>query len=101
MIGPLDEDSLANASREEIHGSLFEALVSQQMNMALMFLGEVTHPETGDKYRDPESAKMYIDQLEMLQAKTRGNLTPAEEKILHDCLKLVRRAFTHVLNAGN
>lgn len=99
MNEPLDENALQNATREEIHGRLFEALVTQQANMALMFLGEVAHPETGDKYYEPESAKMYIDQLEMLQTKTRGNLSPAEDQLLRDSLKLVRRAFVHVLDA--
>lgn len=96
---PLDEDALKNATRGEIHGRLFEALVTQQASMALMFLGEVPHPETGDKVFEPESAKLYIDQLEMLQAKTRGNLAPAEEKLLLDSLKLVRRALVHVLDS--
>ncbi len=30
--------------------------------------------------QDFEAAKMFIDQLEMLEAKTKGNLTPEEEK---------------------
>lgn len=95
----INESELENAGREEIHGRLFESLIAQQSSMALMFLGEMPHPETGESMMDPESAKLYIDQLEMLQARTRGNLSPAEDKMLKESLKLVRRAFVHVLDA--
>jgi hypothetical protein len=40
-----------------------------------------------------EAAKMLIDQLEMIQEKTRGNLSTQEGAILEDALKNVRLAF--------
>jgi hypothetical protein len=40
-----------------------------------------------------EAAKMLIDQLEMIQEKTRGNLLTQEASILEDALKNVRLAF--------
>jgi hypothetical protein len=40
-----------------------------------------------------EAGKMLIDQLEMVQEKTRGNLSTQETKILEDALKNVRLAF--------
>jgi hypothetical protein len=40
-----------------------------------------------------EAAKMLIDQLEMIQEKTRSNLSTQESSILEDALKNVRLAF--------
>ena len=61
-------------------------MVIQQSNMAMMLLGKVPHPETGQTMRDIEAARMFIDQLEMLEAKTKGNLTKEEEQLLKQSL---------------
>ena len=67
---------------EEMHSALFAYLVMQQANMAMMLLGKTPHPETGQTVQDLESAKLFIDQLEMLEAKTKGNLNAEESKLL-------------------
>src|SRR5436305_11535318 len=86
-------DDLANASREEIMSALFANMVIQQTNMAMMLLGKVAHPETGQFIQDLETAKMFIDQMEMLEAKTKGNLTKQEEGLLKQGLTALRMAF--------
>src|SRR5208282_2010415 len=43
-----------------------------------------------------EVAKVLIDQLEMIQEKTRGNLSAQESSILTDALKNVQLAFVEV-----
>ncbi|MDB6108755.1 MAG: hypothetical protein JWR69_505, partial [Pedosphaera sp.] len=52
----MPEDALANASREEIMSALFANMVIQQTNMAMMLLGKVAHPETGQFIQDLETA---------------------------------------------
>lgn len=91
------ENPLANASREEIISALFANMVMQQTNMALMFLGRVPHPETGQQVLDLETARMFIDQLEMLETKTRGNLDKREEGLLKQSLTAVRMAFVEAV----
>lgn len=86
-------DPLANASREEIMAALFANMVVQQSNMALIFLGQAPHPDTGEHILDLETAKMFIDQLEMLEAKTKGNLNKQEEGLLKQGLAATRMAF--------
>ena len=86
-------DPLANASREEIVAALFANLVIQQTNMAFMFLGRVPHPETGEVVQDLESAKFFIDQLDMIEVKTKGNLDQREEGLLKQSLTGLRMAF--------
>ena len=91
------KDALANASGEETMSSLFAGMVVQQTNMALMLLGRMPHPETGRTMQDIESAKMFIDQLEMLEVKTRGNLDKQEDKLLKQSLTALRLAFVEAV----
>ena len=63
-----------SGSPEEIRSALFAQMVMQQSSMAMMLLGKTPHPETGQMVRDLEAAKLFIDQLEMLEVKTKGNL---------------------------
>jgi hypothetical protein len=72
----------AQFGREEIQTMLFAQLVMQQSNLAMMLLGKVPHPESGKTVRDLDGAKLFIDQLEMLEAKTKGNLAKPEEALL-------------------
>ena len=95
----LPEDDLQNASPEEIMSALFANMIIQQTNMALMLLGKVPHPETGEIYKDLESAKMFIDQLEMIEAKTKGNLDKREEGLLKQSLAALRMAFVEEIDA--
>jgi hypothetical protein len=91
-------DPLAGATREEMFAALFANLVIQQANLALIFLGVVPHPQTGQVTRDLEAARMFIDNLEMLEAKTKGNLGPEEAQVLGQSLMRVRMAFVQVSN---
>jgi hypothetical protein len=95
----LPEDDLSNASRDEIMSALFANMVVQQTNLALMLLGKVPNPETGQPMQDLDAAKMFIDQLEMLEAKTKGNLDKNEEKLLGQSLTSLRLAFVEAIEA--
>jgi hypothetical protein len=86
-------------SPEEMLSALFAYLVMQQSNMALMLLGKTPHPETGKTLLDLDSAKLFIDQLEMLEAKTKGNLNPEEASLLKQTLMRLRLAFVEAADA--
>ena len=89
----------AEFSRDEMQSALFAQLVMQQSNLALMLLGKAPHPETGKTVRDLDSAQLFIDQLEMLEAKTKGNLNPHEAALLRQSLMSLRMAFVEAVNA--
>lgn len=91
-------ESNADASRDEAFSASFANLVLQQTNLALMFLGQSPQPEGGQKSPDLEAAQVFISQLEMLEAKTRGNLTPQEQALLKQSLTTVRLAFVEAVN---
>ncbi|MCI5140791.1 MAG: DUF1844 domain-containing protein [Candidatus Electrothrix sp. ATG1] len=49
---------------------------------ALFHLGELPHPETGQKSMDLELARHSIDTLVMLEEKTKGNLEKDEQELM-------------------
>ncbi|MGO8677072.1 MAG: DUF1844 domain-containing protein [Limisphaerales bacterium] len=93
------ENNAANSERTEELSALFAHLVLQQSNMAMMLLGKRAHPETGQVIRDIEAAKLFIDQLEMLEVKTQGNLSKEEAALLKQGLVNLRMAFVQAVES--
>lgn len=90
----------AGMSREDQLSVSFAQLVMQQANMATMFLGKVPHPETGQVMKNIDAARLFIDQLEMLEIKTKGNLDKDEAALLKQSLMSLRLAFVEAVEAG-
>ncbi len=61
--------------------------------MALVHLGELPEPQTGEVSRDLEQARHTIDILDMLQEKTRGNLTDQEARLLQGLCSELKMKF--------
>ena len=70
------------------------AFVLSLGSSAFVHLGDAPHPETG-KALEPDLALAHqtIDLLAMLQEKTKGNLTPEEEKFLENLLTDLRLRY--------
>jgi len=78
----------------------FIELVMMQAQQAAMFLGRFPAPG-GEKIEiNLDYARMFIDQLEMLQEKTRGNLSNEETQVLNGVLADLRLAFVQASNAA-
>jgi hypothetical protein len=76
----------------------FIQFVMMQAQQAALYLGQIPHPQTGKAEVNLEVARMFIDQLEMIHEKTRGNLSSEESKILTGVLSDLQLAF--VQSAG-
>jgi len=96
---PASADPGTEGSREEMMAALFVQLVMQQANMAMMLLGKVAHPETGQVVKDIEAARLFIDQLEMLEVKTKGNLSKQESALLKQSLMSLRLGFVEAVDS--
>jgi hypothetical protein len=68
-------------------------LVTTLATEAMIGLGQFPHPMTGKVHPDAAQARYAIDMLEMLAEKTKGNLTPGEERGIRDLLHQLRMAF--------
>jgi hypothetical protein len=72
----------------------FAALAISLGHSALYHLGLVPDPQTGLKgSREVALARQSIDTLEMLELKTRGNLTADEARLLEELLYDLRMRF--------
>ena len=71
----------------------FNEFVLFQAQNAGLFLGQIPHPQTGEKSVNLRAAQSVIDSLEMLSSKTRGNLTETETKLLTKALQNLRPLF--------
>src|SRR5205823_11515970 len=60
------------------------------------FHGQIPNPKTGEGEVNLELAKMFIDQLAMIQEKTRGNLTNEESTVLRNTLSNLQMVYVEV-----
>src|SRR5437016_3729738 len=74
----------------------FIEFVMMQAQNAALFLGQIPNPQTGKGEVNLEVAKMFIDQLAMIQEKTRGNLSNEESTVLRNALSNLQLAYVEV-----
>jgi hypothetical protein len=79
---------------EQKSGIDFYTFVLSLGSSAFVHLGDAPHPETGELGKaNLVLAQQTIDILAMLREKTRGNLTPEEEKFMENLLTDLRLRF--------
>jgi hypothetical protein len=93
-----ESTSAPEPSAGERMSAMFASLVMQNTNMAAIFLGLAPNPQTGQTTQELEHARYFIDQLEMLEVKTKGNLDKQEAAILKQSLTSLRMAFVEAVN---
>ena len=74
----------------------FIEFVMMQAQNAALFLGQIPNPQTGEGEVNLDLARMFIDQLAMIQEKTRGNLSNEEAAVLRNTLSNLQMAFVEV-----
>ena len=77
----------------------FIEFVMMHAQNAALFLGQIPNPKTGEGEVNLDLAKMFIDQLEMIQEKTRSNLTNEEAMVLRNALSNLQMAYVEVSGA--
>lgn len=91
------DSSAGGLSREQEMSALFANLIMQQSNMAMLLMGKVVNPETGKTLKDLPAAELFIDQLQMIEAKTKGNLSREEESMLQQTLMSLRLTYVETV----
>jgi Domain of unknown function (DUF1844) len=79
----------------ELSQRFIEFVMMHAQNAAL-FLGQIPNPKTGEGEVNLELAKMFIDQLEMIREKTRGNLSNEESTVLRNTLSNLQMVYVDV-----
>src|SRR5262245_33023219 len=91
QTAPAPEDPAAGA--RTLPPVDFSTFLLSLGSSAVLHLGEVEHPESGRVQKDLPMAKHTIDILSLLQAKTKGNLTGHEDKLLESLLYDLRLRY--------
>ena len=81
------EPSIAQLPRD------FGAFVESMYLEAMLYMGAIADPRTGQTIEDIDLAKYKIDVLIMLQEKTEGNLTDDEQRQLEEVLYQLRMLY--------
>jgi len=71
----------------------FSSFLLSLSSSALLHLGEIADPQSGEKRKDLALAKQSIDIIGILKDKTKGNLSEEEEKLLQNLLYDLRMRF--------
>ena len=88
--GELDAE---NQSRQPLPVVTFSAFVLSIASSALVQLGEVPDPESGETRRNLDVAKHNIDILSMLRDKSAGNLDADEMRLIDSVLYELRLKY--------
>jgi hypothetical protein len=83
-------------SSGEMAQRFIEFIMMQAQNAAFM-LGQIPHPQTGKAEVNLDVAQMLIDQLVMIQEKTKGNLNADEKRILAGAISNLQMAFVEAV----
>jgi hypothetical protein len=78
----------------------FHTFVLSLGSSALLHLGEIENPNDGVSQKDLPLAKHTIDILAMLEEKTKGNLSTAEEKLMESLLYDLRLRYVEATKKG-
>ena len=71
----------------------FDAFILGLASTTMIHLGLTAHPETGVAEKNLVLARETLELLGMLREKTRGNLTPGEDKLFEQWLADLRMRF--------
>jgi Domain of unknown function (DUF1844) len=85
-----------SAASGEMAQRFIEFVLMQAQNAAFV-LGQIPHPQTGKAEVNLDLARLLIDQLAMIQEKTKGNLNKDEAQILANTLSNLQIAFVEAV----
>jgi hypothetical protein len=90
-------ETQSGSAQDKMMSGLFASMVVQNTNMAWIFLGQAPNPQTGQTVQELENARYFIDLLEMLAVKTKGNLSKQEDALLMQSLTQLRLSFVEAV----
>ena len=77
----------------------FQTLVSTMATQALFSMGAIPDPQTGQRIAHLDLARHHIDMLNVIEQKTKGNLTEEEEQMLSTTIYELRNTYIQLSTA--
>ena len=78
----------------------FQMLVDFLARNAAVMLGGYADPSTGQAILDLDGAREFVDMLDALREKTRGNLAPEDDRLLLEVLGSLKLSFLEMSKAA-
>ena len=78
----------------------FNSLIFSLSSSALLHIGEIADPQTGEKRVDLPMAKHSIDIISMLKDKSEGNLDDEEQQFIDNILTDLRMRYVKAVNSN-
>jgi hypothetical protein len=91
---------MADSTSSDMHKALFMELVIMLSSSAMQYLGKIINPMTSKTELNLEAAQATIDMIEMIEAKTRGNLDRDEDRLLKNTLTSLRMNYVETAAAA-
>lgn len=95
---PVEEEEKKESANQPLPEVNFSSLIFSLSSSALLHLGEIDDPQTGEKREDLPMAKHSIDIISMLKEKTKGNLDDEEQKFIDSILTDLRLRYVKSVN---
>jgi hypothetical protein len=81
---------------QELPPASFEMLLTSLATEAMISLGQLPNMGTGQAETNVPQARYAIDMLQVIEEKTKGNLSPGEEQAMEGLLHQLRMMFVSV-----
>ena len=91
------EERASEPQQEPLPEINFSTFVISLSTQALMHLGEIANPISGNIDPDVPAAKQMIDMLGMIKEKTSGNLNANEARLMQDILFDLRMKYVEAV----
>jgi hypothetical protein len=92
----LSEEQVDELETVEFPDASFDMLLMQHHTQAMLAMGMIPDPATGQVIKNKSAAKFHIDMLGIIQERTKGNLNQGEEDALNGVLHNLRMMFVEV-----
>ena len=77
-----------------------KAVILLLATQAMINMGEIPDPVAQESKNDLEGAALFLELLDVLETKTKGNLTTAEENFFREVRENLDKVYNKKLNAG-
>jgi hypothetical protein len=91
---------MSDPAPAEMNKAMFMQLVIMLSSSAMQHLGKIINPMTGKTELNLDAAQATIDMLEMIEAKTRGNLDRDEERLLKTTLTSLKMNYVETASSA-
>lgn len=79
----------------------FRSITVLLATQAMINMGEIQDPITGERKSDQYGALMFIQMLDVLETKTKGNLSPEEATFLNEVRVNLDKVYNKKFFSGN